>query len=145
MRMEDVLPSRGIENTTPDFPLGKDPLELICAAVNTRKLGFGNQLQRSSTFKRSKFFPPLTHLRVGYLRGLLSQAAALRWNQIVVLGADVLVGIVQTSWAGPRWRAEQTEGKCRVTVSKSKSKHIDFPVGATHFGNVVPLAMTRLR
>lgn len=31
------------------------------------------------------------HLRVGYLRGFLGQAAALCRNQVVVLGADVLV------------------------------------------------------
>lgn len=35
--MEDVLPSRGIENTTPDIPLGSDLLEFICAAVNTHR------------------------------------------------------------------------------------------------------------
>ena len=50
-------------------------------------------------------FHPLTHLRVGYLGGFLGQAAALCWNQVVVLGADVLVGIVQTSWAGSGRRA----------------------------------------
>lgn len=65
------------------------------------------------------FFYPLTHLRVRYLRGFLGQTAALRRNQVVVLGADVLVGIVQTSWAGSRRRAEQMEGESRVTVSKS--------------------------
>lgn len=37
--MADVLPSRGIENATPDPPLGRDPLEFICAAVSTHRLG----------------------------------------------------------------------------------------------------------
>lgn len=31
------------------------------------------------------------YLRVGYLRGFLGQTAALRWDQVVVLSADILI------------------------------------------------------
>lgn len=37
--MEDVLPSRGIENATPEIPLGSDPLEFVC---QDSQAGFGN-------------------------------------------------------------------------------------------------------
>lgn len=41
MRIQDVLPSRGIENTTPENPLGRSPVVFTCAAVNTQT-GFAN-------------------------------------------------------------------------------------------------------
>lgn len=52
MRMEDVLPSRGIENATPHIPLGRDPLEFNCAADSTHRPGLAissKGLQRSNT------------------------------------------------------------------------------------------------
>lgn len=51
------------------------------------------------------------YLWVRNLRGFLSQTAALRWNQVIILSADVLVRVVQTSRTGPRWRPGQTKQK----------------------------------
>lgn len=47
------------------------------------------------------------YLGVGDLGGLLRQAAALRRDQVVVLGADVLVGVVQAAGTGPGRRPEE--------------------------------------
>lgn len=56
MRMEDVLPSRGIENATPDIPLGRDPLEIICAAVNTHRLSFASSSKGLKLSNTQVFF-----------------------------------------------------------------------------------------
>lgn len=54
--------------------------------------------------------PPAPHLRVGDFRGLLSQAAALGLDEVVVLG-DILVRVVQAARAGPgRGPRESEEG-----------------------------------
>lgn len=50
--------------------------------------------------------PP--HLRVRDFRGLLGQAAALGWDEVVVLG-DVLVGVVEAARARSRRRPRQWE------------------------------------
>lgn len=42
------------------------------------------------------------YLWIWDLRGLLCETAALCWDQVIVLGADVLIGIVQTAWTGSR-------------------------------------------
>lgn len=54
------------------------------------------------------------HLRVGYLRGFLGQTAALCRDQVIVLSADVLIGVVQASRTGSGWRPGQmeTETEC---------------------------------
>lgn len=54
--MEDVLPSRGIENATPDIPLGRDPLEIICAAVNTHRLSFASSSKGLKLSNTQVFF-----------------------------------------------------------------------------------------
>lgn len=41
------------------------------------------------------------HLGVGDLGGFLCQAAAFRWDQVIVLGAHVLVRVVEAAGAGP--------------------------------------------
>lgn len=46
------------------------------------------------------------YLGVRDLGGLLGQAAALRRDQVVVLGADVLVGVVEAAGTGPGGRPE---------------------------------------
>lgn len=129
MRMEEVLPSRGIESTTPDTPTWK---RFHLVSRQCSQIGFGKSASKRWKFV---FLPPLTHLRVGYLRGLLGQAAALRWNQVVVLGADVLVRIVQTSWAGPRRRAEQTGGEKKSCDGQQVEKQACtfFPVVGDSF------------
>lgn len=92
--MEDVLPSRGIKNATPDISFGRDPLEFIRAAACTHRLGLVISSKGNETvlnFQTAGILYSWAHLRVRYLRGFLGQAAALCRNQVVVLGADVLV------------------------------------------------------
>lgn len=59
----------------------------------------------------------LLHLWVWDLGGFLSQAAALCRDQVVVLGADVLVWIVKTSRTGSGRRSGEKKDKNRIILN----------------------------
>lgn len=59
----------------------------------------------------------LLHLRVWDLGGFLRQAAALCRDQVVVLGADVLVWIVKTAWTGSGRRSGGKKDKNRTILN----------------------------
>lgn len=74
----------------------------------------------------------LLHLRVWDLGGFLRQAAALCRDQVVVLGADVLVWIVKTAWTGSGRRSGGKKDKNRTiqwsscSLSSPKELHWAF-------------------
>lgn len=92
--------------TSLDPLTGSEKIQIQKAALRRpgRTVSFQLTGAAACTFGREE---RLLHLRVRDLGGLLRQAAALRWDQVVVLGADVLVGVMEAAWTGPGRRSEE--------------------------------------